>query len=611
LLVARGPASFAESSQIREGFSIEGGSDLCVASGKGASAREAEDEARGAALRGLFEGLGKDRLFMEVFTASPPLSLSMRVVDSSREGSTYRALVRLEIDDESVRIVERGPYMAAAIGILDKTEAESDEADAMRASAASAEADALLGEALDRYGIAIDGCRSALELLDPVADPGIFSSKGKRTAPDLKKGLASILEQASAGVERIKTAEAALNEGESSAEALGVADAAIGSADAAQAFLDEIAPALGDASSSGEEKLLTLRDRIAMQRRTLADSKAALERAMSEQPKDEGAKGQTFASAKGSTFASAKGSTFASAKGSTFAKDKLDFARRRLDTADASLTAAYRRVDREIRDPAERRAERAQALRWALLHEPREYLSVRAYLPFMFSAGGQGIESSPFEGKAGLEGAFPFGDGGVWIRSQGELANTDLEPGELGGDELACTQSFDFGIWGKTLVFAGYTWDWLRRVDGESLPKFGAVELGLGGVYEHGASQERFRRADWLLSLSYELPYSMPDFTTWNVLNAGCDAQFRLGKIALLEASVSKRLDELSDADSLPRYVSVLRWSILLGLRLPPPFAFGLEYFGAYVQPLLSDGTLGSATDFEGGHFRLFVQYSI
>lgn len=587
LLVARGPASFAEGSPIQEGFRVEGGSDLSVASGRGTSAREAEDEARGAALRGLFEGLGKDRLFMEVFTASPPLNLSIRVVDSSREGSTYRALVRLEIDDESVRIVERGPYMAAAIGILDKAEAESDEADAMRAGAASAEADALLGEALDRYGIAIDGCRSALELLDPVADPSLFSSKGKRTAPDLKKGLASILEQASAGVERIKKAEAALNAGESSAEALGVADSAIGSADAAQSFLDEIAPALGDVSSLGQEKLVPLRDRISMQRRTLADSKAALERAMSEQPKDKGA------------------------KGSTFANDKLDFARRRLDTADASLTAAYRTVDREIRDPAERRAERAQALRWALLHEPREYLSVRAYLPFMFSAGGQGIESSPFEGKASLEGAFAFGDGGVWVRSQGELANTDLEPGESGGDELACTQSFDFGIWGKTLVFAGYTWDWLRRVDGESLPKFGAVELGLGGVYEHGAAQERFRRADWLLSLSYELPYSMPDFTPWNVLNAGFDAQFRLGKIALLEASVSKRLDELSDADSLPRYVSVLRWSILLGLRLPPPFAFGVEYFGAYVQPLLSDGALGSATDFEGGHFRLFVQYSI
>ena len=103
----------------------------------------------------------------------------------------------------------------------------------------------------------------------------------------------------------------------------------------------------------------------------------------------------------------------------------------------------------------------------------------------------------------------------------------------------------------------------------------------------------------------------MPDFTLWNVLNAGFDAQFRLGKVALLEASVSKRLDELSDTDSLPQYVSVLRWSILLGLRLPPPFAFGVEYFGAYVQPLLSDGALGSATDYEGGHFRLFVQYSI
>ena len=97
--------------------------------------------------------------------------------------------------------------------------------------------------------MAVDDCRGALALIDPVADPTLFSTKGKRTAPELKKGLASLLSEANAGVERAKKAEAALAADESSAAATGVADAAIAEADKAQALRDELGTALGDVSS--------------------------------------------------------------------------------------------------------------------------------------------------------------------------------------------------------------------------------------------------------------------------------------------------------------------------------------------------------------------------
>lgn len=576
-------AAFPADTPIAEGFRSEGSVYVSVASARGSSAKEAEEMARGTALRGLFAGLGKDRLFAEIFTASPPLALSIQVVSNNKEGSGYKALVRLEIDDESVRIVERGPYLAAAVGILDKAEAGSDEADARRANASQAETGADLGAALGQYGMAIDACRATLDLVDPVADPSLFSTKGKRTAPELKKALAAVLAEATAGVERVKKAEAALAADESSAAALGVADSAIAAADQAQALLDESAPTLADPSAYGEDRLGPLRDRISAQRRGLSDSKSAIERAQASLP----------------------------AGKSGFAGDKLDFARRRLNTADASLASAYGEIDREIRDPAARRAERAQTVRWIFQHEPREYVSLRGYLPFKLGGDEGGLTGSPFDANADLEGAFAFGSGGVWVRSQAKLADTDLEPGGAGGDEVALTQSFDFGISGKGLYFAGYTWDWLRRVDNASLPKLGAVELGLGGVYEHGASTERFHRADWLVSLSYELPYPAQDLLLQDILNAGLDAQFRLGDAALLEGWVSKRVDELSDSGSVPQFVSVLRWSIDVGFRLPPPFSFGVEYFGAYVQPVQSDGSLGPVTSFDGGHFRFFLQYSI
>ena len=337
-------------------------------------------------------------------------------------------------------------------------------------------------------------------------------------------------------------------------------------------------------SAYGEEKLSPMRDRIASERRSLGDSKAALERARAALPQGVG------------------GPETAVAAGPSFASDKLDFAGRRLDTADSSLAAAFRTVDREIRDPAARRAARAQAIRWAFLHEPREYVSLRTYLPFSISAGKEGLSGSPFDFAGDFEGAFPFGGGGVWARSQIKLATTDLTPGLAGGDEHAFSQSFDFGVWRKSLFFVGYQWDWLRQVDGGSYPEVGAAEVGIGGVYEHGSSTDRFRRADWLVSLSYQIPYAMEEFELQNILNLGLDATFRLGDLALLEASVSKRLDD---------NYSVLSWAIGLGVRLPPPFAIGFQFFGDYPQLLKPDGSLGPATNFDGGHFRFYLQYSI
>jgi hypothetical protein len=561
---------------IPEGFATLGSTYVSTASATGPSAQEAEAGAREAALHGLFAGLGKDELFAEVFAGSPPIGMSFQLLQSAKEGMAYKATVQLKVDDESISIIQQGPYLAAAVGILDKAEAASDQAEASQAQAAKAEAEGDLGSALSQYGQAVDSCRSAIPLIDPVDDPSVFSSKGKRTAPDLKKGLASLLTEAQAGVDRVQKAEADLAADATGAAAAAVADQAMAEVDKAQALLDEIQPVLGDLSANSAEKLSPIRDRISTQRRSLDDSTAALQRAQASLPKE----------------------------GEGVASNKLDFARRRLATADESLANAFRSVDREIRDPSAARAARAQAFRWALLHEPREYVSARAYLPFNFVAGRGGASSSPFDAALSFEGAFPIGSGGVWVRSQASEATTDIDPQAANAEQLALSQSFDFGVWGKALVFAGYQWDWLRQVDGASFPKDGAIELGMGGVYEHKASGESFHRADWLVSLSYELPYSSSN-AMWNFVNLGVEAQFRLGNIALVEASLAKRLDELTDAE----YVSTTSWSVGLGLRLPPPFTFGAEFYGTNGE--IDSGGWDPPLGLEGGRFRFFLQYSI
>jgi hypothetical protein len=586
-LAALGASTFAQSSPvpsaspspaaITDGFSTEGGEYLSTATATGQSAQEAESNAREAALHGLFAALGKDGLFAEVFTASPPIDLTFQLLRSARDGTAYKDTVRLKVDDESISIIQQGPYLATAIGLLDKAEALSSEAEARKAEAAKAEANGDLGSALSQYGQAVDACRSSLSLIDPVADPSVFSSKGKRTAPEIKKGLASLLSEAQAGADRAQKAEAALEADAIGAAASKVADQALAEADKSQALLDEIKGVLGDLSASNAEKLSSIRDRIAGERRYVADSAAALKRAQASLPKE----------------------------GEGVASIQLDFARRRLATSDGSLAAAYRSVDQEIRDPASARAARAEAIRWALLHHPREYVSARAYLPFAIETGEGGLVSENWGFRLGLEGAFPMGSGGVWARTRLDAERTDIDTDDPIGDQQSLTQSFDFGFWGKSLVFAGYRWDWLRHVDEVPYPKTGAIELGVGGVYGHDDSGQSFRRADWLFALSYELPYASSEFRLWNVANLGVDAQFRLGDLALVEASVAKRLDQIAD----DQYVSVFIWSLGLGLRLPPPFTVGAEFYGTSGR--LDDGGLGEALDLSGGRFRFYLQYSL
>jgi len=101
-------------------FRAEGGSYVARGSGSGALESEALERARAAALRALFAGLGKDRLFAEVFLRDPPIGLVFITEAAGKEGALFAATVSLRVDDESLRIVARGPFLAAALSLLDE-----------------------------------------------------------------------------------------------------------------------------------------------------------------------------------------------------------------------------------------------------------------------------------------------------------------------------------------------------------------------------------------------------------------------------------------------------------------------------------------------------------
>jgi len=563
---------------VAPGFTALGAEYRAVADGQGADASEAQDRARNAALGLLFQGLGKDRLFAEIFIASPPVSLAFEVLSSGSKAGKATSRVSVRVDDESVRIVERGPYLAAAISLLDKAENSAVEAETRIAEGSAAESEAKLGEALVAYGIAQDAARSGIELIDCIGDPSIFSTAGRRNAPDLRRSMVSVRDAAAAGIGRLREAQSAL-EADETGKAIGESvRRAIAAADRGDALLAESKAILADPSAYGPERLSPLRDKLLLERRAISDSRADLKRAEEALGKDSG-----------------------------YRADELSFAQRRLATVDASLAASHRSVDREIRNPAARRAARARAARWIFLHAPTERLSFRAYLPFeVMPQGEDPLVEAPFDFIAAAEGAFPLGNGGIWARTRAFSTSLDLSSAAEGDEEYALRQSFSLGFWGRTLFYAGYSWDWYRGFDGERAPRPGSVELGLGGVTEHGGT-ESFHRADWLLALSYELPYSLGEFVAANAFNAGLEAQFRLGNVALIEASVSEKLHRGPATEDLS---AVFHWDIGFGIRLPPPFVLGGGYGGDLVWPLLADGDIGDLSPGRHGAFRFYLGYS-
>jgi hypothetical protein len=577
-LAAQASGSHIASTEAPEGFTVEGTEYRAVAEGLGDNAADAQDRARNAALSLLFRGLGKDRLFAEVFIGSPPVGLVFEVLSSIPEGGTVHVRVSARVDDESIRIVERGSYIAAAISLLDKAEKSAIEAELRATQGSAAESEAKLGEALVAYGIAQDTARSGIDLIDCIGDPSVFSTEGKRNAPDLRRSMVAVRDSAAAGIGRVRAAQAAL-EADEAGKAIGESvRRALAAADRGDALLAESKDLLADPSAFGAERLAPLRDKLALERRAISDAEADLKRAEEALAKDEG-----------------------------YRADELKFAKRRLDTVDASLASGHRSVDREIRNPAAKRAARARAARWIFLHEPTERLSFRVYLPFaVMPQGDDPVDGAPFEFQAAAEGAFPLGRGGIWARTRAGSATLDFSSERSGDEEFSVRQSFSLGFWSRTLFYAGYAWDWYRGFDAERMPRPGSVELGLGGVSRHDGT-EPFQRADWLLALSYELPYSLDEFMAANAFNVGLEAQFRLGNVALIEASASEKLHRGPADDDLS---GVFRWDIGFGLRLPPPFVVGGEYCGDLVWPIRSDGSWGKLAPGQGGAFRFYVGYS-
>ncbi|PKL08509.1 MAG: hypothetical protein CVV51_08555 [Spirochaetae bacterium HGW-Spirochaetae-7] len=576
LILATGILAWA---QVKDSsFTAEGANYFAEATGLGATEAEAQNKALRGAIDVIMESLGKDRLFSELFIKNPPVTMSWKKLSSKKGAAAWTVRLRLVVDDESLRLLYNASYVSTVSTILDESEARLSDAEQLGTDARRAESDGQLGRSMSLYWQARDACDSGLELLSPVGDAAVFSTFGKKKAPELREVLEAVRATAVSGFERIRNAERGLAEDEELSSAL----SSLAGLDDAVAEVEKWYAGIGSraASIEGTPKagLRAFGDELSARSRILSDSRLALGRIEDSVPKSK-----------------------------EIVRARIDVLRRRIDGTAEYLKKTSAAVGRELRDPAMSRAKRVQNMRWALLHEPAGTLAFRFYSPFGVDPEANDItfiDTNRFEFGIRAEGAFGR-EKGVWIATTLRKDDAVLS-GVSGSDEVVKNtgycQSIDLAFFGRGLFGAGIAWDWLRRVDGDSVDKRLAFRALAGGM------QEGNERLGWLLALSWELPYEMYRFEASNVFNIGLDALLRLGTVVELNGGLAFRPREsIEDFDTSPRYDSSLMYSVGAGIRLPKPFLWGIEYAGHAAWSLEYD----DGDDARSSYIRMFLEYSL
>ena len=551
-------------------FMATGPEYIAEAGGKGATEAEAQNDALRAAIGVLMESLGKDTLFAELFLKNPPVTMSWKKLSAQKGAAAWTVRLRLVVDDESLRLLYNVSYVSTVSTLLDGAEARLKDAEKLGQSARKAETDGELGLAMSLYWQARDACDSGLSLLAPIGDAAVFSTTGKMKAPELREVLVAMRGTSISGFDRIKDAERNLAEDQELKSVLSSLEAIEKELADTESWYGNLADRAARIEGMPRVELKAWSDELGAKTRALSDLRLALGRVEESIPKSK-----------------------------TILTGRIDVARRRIDSTSDYLKVTKADVDREIRSPAVARTKRTQSLKRAILHEPTGALSVRLYSPFGADPAATDfeiIDTGRFEYSLRAEGAFGK-ERGLWVSTLLRKDDAVLTGISADGEPLkntGYTQSVDVGMHGRSLFGGGVSWDWLRRLDGENVPKRFAIRALAGGL------DEGHKTAAWLAVLSWEFPYDMEDFTATNFLNAGIESFVRFGKVVELGAGLALRPRQNTNG-----YDTCLSYSVGAGIRVPKPFMWGLEFAGNAARPVE-----GGAVD-SNSYFRLFAEYSL
>lgn len=533
-------------------------------------------QAKAAAVEQLFQSIGKDRFFQNYYIQSRPETIRTEELGTEQqEGGLVRISVRVEIDKTDIALSRQGYHMAA-LGLLDNAEGLLASAEASLEKAQEAEGNLEFPEAYVAFIHASESAERGMQLLYPLNSTDILSEKGN-SAPILKQRLITLSGSAGNGIQRIHSIEQKSRRSELGGEAYDLLKSELSSIESFVTQQQKLQPFYDMDPARLKGLLLQVENSLQMSSETLPARYRELQSGLGNQE--------------------------------SFLKKRIEIDLAKLNSRSRQLEAMQKDLKREIRSPRLKRQEAARrralviesgakGLSWLFFHSPSDILSFRISPGFSIWHREGGYVHMPMRWDLQLE----YGSSGFWFTTalhRDAVHLIDLPDAEVHSNFY---QSVDLGFYRSGFFALGYCWDWSRsyldsRDSSTQLSPQNAVRISFGSMA---------RDQDLPVSIfryTYFIP-STGDIESRRMLNGELSLLLRLGSFLQIESSALSRVLDLKE-DCVHR----MALSAGMGIRLPRPFTWGVEYRQEWQAREESGGW--SKLSSVPGMWSFYISYSI
>jgi len=522
--------------------------------GKGTTKEAAIESAQLDAINTLvFTVLHRDTLYRDLF-ANEALRNSRILKQETKKTplGAWQATVTLEIDEALADALYVGRYSTTLTNLLDQAEGEIPSIESLLEQAGHAESQGNLGSAETYYTQALAQTETILRYLNPVEDGYFFSSLGKRKAPELKILFASYRDSSTKGIDRVRKAQSQLNVAQKTQQVLEIYDQieqALVKIEKSRDVLSQIATSpRGYTTEQLEAAQLQCRE----QQQALAMQKSQFVRA-----------------SEGLGSSDAEGRESYLAKRSSLLEIRLMGLEQQLSSINGSLS-------REMLW----RSSPVAALRWAINHEPAQYISLGIQLPQGLKPGDEGPEWVPmlFQLHAAVEGALALdGIGGFWGKSSLQVGPEY----SLSTSLLNIQQELVLGFYKRSLLGLGLRWDWNR----EGQKPITAIEA-VWGIPGTSLGKRRVHPL-WITTLSWEIPRETQHVLAY--VNGGLESKLKPNSYLSFTMNLSSRI-RIEPGASIPLWVGIAALESQFRLPVLRPFQWTIGWKGSLTSPLTDMG---------------------
>ena len=517
-------------------------------SAEGANQDEAFRRAKAKALDSIFETIGKDDFFREYYLSSKPETVQGEISATEKlDNGKVRIKALVKIDKTDIALSEQA-YYVAVLGVLNNAESILLASEAALAKAKTAEENLQLPEAYVSYVHASEDAERAMGLLHPVRTGAVVSDKGSSVTV-LKERSSSVAGAAGDGIGRISTLEEKNRRDSAVGDTYTMLKTELEKLESFVKEHQQMRPFYDMEKELLQALLVDVENRVDLAGKELREKFLELLEALSEDQE--------------------------------FLQKRMEMDLIQLENRKEQLVQMEKELRREIRNPrlerqeaARRRAEGGkrfgQAVGWIFTHEPSEIFSLRLSPGLAIKHEG-GFTPIPLRFNLGME----YGTGGIWLHTRFFLDAISLigENGDT-GTHYSMHQVADIGFYRTNIFSLGFLWSWKSFFKDDS-----GLEIPLDRTYGlRFALGKMQRRGDILgssISYTYHIPTNLDGFELIKIFNGTVQFQLRMATFLVLEAEAfSKVYPRDTDGSGSHR----LGWAAGLGLRLPSPFTWGVQY---------------------------------